>query len=216
MNTYPTLTPTRPASGLHTSPRPSSHTNQSTNDTVQHTTTLHKYHNHTASAPIQPPQKHAPTLHRYHAHATDTTPIRPHNHTTTQTHARRSPGPPTQTQTPSRRRCRTRCTRSHAPVRNSTGQAPDRIRPYKTRQNQARPSHWLCIRRGRSLQIFLPNLTAHYSAMRVVQAPSLALTLFDVPACCRRAQARHIVEPAARQLGGLDAGASQAQAVFDA
>ncbi len=74
--TAPTLTPTRPASGLHTSPRPSSHTNQSTNDTV-HTTTLHKYHNHTASTPIQPPQKHTTTLHKYHNH-TASAPIQPH------------------------------------------------------------------------------------------------------------------------------------------
>ena len=52
--------------------------------------------------------------------------------------------------------------------------------------------------------------------MRVVQVPSLALTLFDVPACCCRAQARHIVEPAARQLGGLDTGVRQVQVIRDA
>ena len=93
-----------------------------------------------------------------------------------------------------------------------TGQKPDRPsddRPQPLALHSTRPA-------GRPPQIFPPNLTAHYSAMRVVQVPSLALTLFDVPACCCRAQARHIVEPAARQLGGLDTGVRQVQVIRDA
>ena len=153
--TAPTLTPTRPASGLHTSPRPSSHTNQSTNDTVQHTPTLHKYHNHTASAPIQPHkpihQRHRPTHNHtpqipqpYSLH-THTASTKTHNHTPqiphTQTHARTTRPRPTDADAdavaPTLSHSQPRCTRSHAPVRNSTGQAPDRIRLNQTRQDQA-------------------------------------------------------------------------------
>ena len=56
---------------------------------------------------------------------------------------------------------------------------------------------------GRSLQIFPPNLTAHYSAMRVVQVPSLALT--PTPYTGTRLL-----------LGGLDTGVRQVQAIRDA
>ena len=118
-------------------PRSSSHTNQSTNDhrrTNQTTdTTLHKYHTHTASTPTYSLHKHT----------------QPHKHTPHSTQAR----PPTLTLTltpmptdvdAAPMQSQPRCTRSHAPVRNWTGQA-DRIRPYKhqyqTRQDQARPIH---------------------------------------------------------------------------
>ena len=175
------------------------------------------------------------------------------------------------------------CRRSPIPVRNSTGQAPDRIRLNQTRQDQAiqnqtgqdqaahsqlnRPGIRQAIYRtrldqirqarldqvrpdrtrpdqvsdrprtepdrirsgqakplalhstrpaGRPPQIFPPNLTAHYSAMRVVQAPSLALTLFDVPACCCRASPTYsrACGSTARQFEC--AGMSQSPAIFDA
>ncbi len=145
--TAPTLTPTRPASGLHTSPRPSSHTNQSTNDTVQHTPTLHKYHNHTASAPIQPHkpihQRHRPT----HTHAPQIPqPYSLHTHTaSTKTHTHTTQPRPTDADAdadavaPTLSHSQAGCRRSSLPVRNSTGQAPDRIRPYKTRPDRIRP-----------------------------------------------------------------------------
>ena len=63
---------TSPHKPIHQRHRPTdtypySHTNQSTNDTVQHTPQI--------------------------PHSTDTTPIQPHKHTTTQTPTRRSHGP---------------------------------------------------------------------------------------------------------------------------
>ena len=118
-----------------------------------------------------------------------------------------------------------RCTRSPdalaATHQSAIGQARQtgsgHTKSDQTGSGQAKPLALHSTRpAGRPPQIFPPNLTAHYSAMRVVQVPSLALTLFDAPACFCRAQARHIVEPAARQLGGLDTGASQAQAIRDA
>ena len=235
-------------------------------------------------APTQPHkpihQRHCPhppqiphILHKYHTHthSTDTTTIQTHNDTDTL-----DASPPTDVDVdavaPTLSHSQAGCRRSPIPVRNSTGQAPDRIRLNQTRQDQAiqnqtgqdqaahsqlnRPGIRQAIYRtrldqirqarldqvrpdrtrpdqvsdrprtepdrirsgqakplalhstrpaGRPPQIFPPNLTAHYSAMRVVQAPSLALTLFDVPACFCRTQARHIVEPAARQAGSLNA-----------
>ena len=111
------------------------------------------------STPIQPPQTNPPTTRmprqppQMHA-AQASTDTHPHRHT------RRRAGP-TLTQsmhstlTPLHRRSarlkrayspafrpdthsQPRCTRSHAPVRNWTGQA-DRIRPYKTRPDRIRP-----------------------------------------------------------------------------
>ena len=102
---------------------PSHHKNQSTND-------------------------HRPQTKPQIPHSTNTTPIQPpQTHTAPQTHTptRRKPSPPTQTLTPSHREAmpypdvdaapmqsQPRCTRSHAPVRNWTGQA-DRIRLNQTR-----------------------------------------------------------------------------------
>ena len=134
--TAPTSNSERPASGIHTSPRQSSHPqtnppttqstksprssshkNQSTNDhrrTNQTTdTTLHKYHTHTAST-----NTHGPT--NTHAHSTQ---ARPPTQTLTPSHREAMPYPdvdaaPMQSQP--------RCSRS---LRNRTGQVSDRIRP---------------------------------------------------------------------------------------
>ena len=92
-------------------------------------------------------------------------------------------------------------------------QAVTRQAAYRTRSGHRplnRPLH-STRPAGRPPQIFLPNLTAHYSAMRVVQAPSLALTLFDVPACWQADcsaksvnQSQALLKPddCARLLGG--------------
>ena len=101
-------------------------------------TTSIQPHKRTTATPIHPPQSTNDTVHTYQ-HSTNTTHTASTNSLHKHTPTRRSPGPPTQTLTPSHRRCdaapiesQPRCTRSHAPVRNWTGQA-DRIRLNQTR-----------------------------------------------------------------------------------
>ena len=107
-------------------------TNQSTND--------HRRTNQTTDTTL--PQIPPYTLHKYHNHTV------PQTHTAstnTQPHKHRHPldaSPPTDADVDVDADAQTltqhRCTRSHAPVRNWTGQA-DRIRPYKTRPDRIRP-----------------------------------------------------------------------------
>ena len=136
----------RPASGIHkyTRPynphkpihqRPQTHAHTRTNTHHRyhiHTAPqTHNSHTHTASTPTQPPQKHTPT--------------------------RRSPGPPTLTLTLTpmtyRRCCSTDALAGRMQSQPRT--SPQLDRPGRqdqaiqnqTRQDQIRPSHWLCIRR---------------------------------------------------------------------
>ena len=121
-------------------------TNQSTNDTV-HTPqippyTLHKYHNHTASTNTYSLHKHSTNTHTRRRARPDVDAVDALDVDTTlhRRSARLQVGLTVRhfrPDTHSQHRCQSqpRCTRSHAPVRNSTGQA-DRIRP---RTDQTRP-----------------------------------------------------------------------------
>ena len=143
-------------SGLHTSPRQSSHhkpIHQRHSPPNLHVHTTHKpihqrhsppnLHVHTTHKPIhQRPQTHKPN-HRYHTPQIPQ-PYSPTN-TYSPTNAQRHPLDAAQApvdvdvdadDVPTL--MQHRCSRSHAPVRNSTGQA-DRIRPYKTRPDRIRP-----------------------------------------------------------------------------
>ena len=100
--TAPTLNSTRPATGLHTSPRQSS-----IHKPIHQRHSPPNLHVHTTHKPIhQRPQTHKPN-HRYH---TPQIPqpyslhkhTQPHKHTTTHTHSTQA-RPPTQTLTPSHR-----------------------------------------------------------------------------------------------------------------
>ena len=110
-------------------PRPHCHANQSTNDpqSPSHTTTHHRYHT------PQIPQPYSLHKHIQPPH-TNTRPLdaSPPTDVDVDVDADRTDvdAAPMQSQP--------RCTRSHAPVRNWTGQA-DRIRPYKTRPDRIRP-----------------------------------------------------------------------------
>ena len=144
--TAPTLNSTRPATGLHTSPRQSSihkpiHQRHSPHIPHSTNTTLHKYHNHTASTNTYSLHTHTAST-KTHAHSTQ---ARPPTQTLTLTplHREAMPCPDVDAQPASsgltvRPSGRTRSRR----VSNWTGHIrldrPGRIRPNQVRHQTCR------------------------------------------------------------------------------